>query len=692
MENKDLNEILNGSDKTIDDLLNARDSDDYIESIRNDLNNIFSSDEPNKSDYTDINLDNTDLEEIVEDQPDTLKDVVLDPIEEVVEDIPEKADEIKEEIDSMADQVVDDLSSKIEKDGEDLKISDTTDLPKEESKEVKSDTTPIFFSTDLDDDPKVDTEIKPELPDEKEVKPVEDVIPEDKPEPVEPSLEDTQDFTPIVEPEDKPEAESDVEPAEMEKTIVAPVVKNVAEKPVETSEQDDLEKEVFAKDNVNANYLVNLIKGMTSAMTLGEIIKDFNVKDFFVLDDEDRILADNSVIVDDADISDAIVSDAKMFGNKIGLILDTEEEEEEVDDAGFLKVLRGVGIALIILALLGLLVYFGLKWFNNRSKPEPTPVDTRIASLADEEDLYFNMNVDDGIQYDPSGSIDLKTLLDENKYKGYTITVTPENIDQSIVGDYEVKYDITDSENKDNAKSYTTNILVVDREKPQIDIDIDTINVTTSDRFNLEESLANLKVSDPRDGEFKLVDEAPEKREREGDKGPVYESGWYVISSNVKSGVAGNYTINIHAEDVNGNSIEKSIPVVIKANNTSVNTNPNPTPNPTPQPSRKCQYKVVDEPATPEQCVITVPGRDAYDEQVWVVDVPAKPAETTQVWVVDSPATEDTPERGHWESVVVTPAQPAQGHYETVHHDAVEEVKQCTPATPEKSHIEERDC
>ena len=380
-----------------------------------------------------------------------------------------------------------------------------------------------------------------------------------------------------------------------------------------------------------------------------------------------------------------------------------EDEDEEV-----VETKRSI-LPTILFSLLGMLLIAGLVFgIYKLFFAESNAKNNSIKEVFNSNEVFLNNSYSNGIEYG-EGEIPSKQLLDLTKYDGLDVIANPAMIDTNEVGVKTIEYTI--SKGKDT-KTITKEFEVKDSVLPEISGVREKLELLPNSKFDVEEVIRSLKVSDSIDGNFERVEEEPTKNANGG-----YDKGWYTVKHNVNTAEESTYNITIHAVDKNGNEQNLVIPVKVAketnvsnntSNNTSSNTNSNSTNNNSGRTNqttkKKCQYKVVDQTALEEISqqikVVDSPAQKRIVEKVWVETSPEIPPVTETIYVVDVPEDPERgiKEKGHTETVVVVPGTPAKGYYEEkVVQEAKEEVwhyeKQILQeARPEKYHYEERDC
>lgn len=179
------------------------------------------------------------------------------------------------------------------------------------------------------------------------------------------------------------------------------------------------------------------------------------------------------------------------------------------------------------------------------------------------------------IEYAVNGSVnplDLIKAQDENgssSSKGsdtLKVSCNPKTIDPGRIGTYKVVFTASskDHYNQKVEKKFTENFTVEDKQAPVVNLTGDSVTLENGKDFDPASVIA--AVNDPVDGDLEKVDAEPEKvKKSEKDTGPVYEKGWYTVSSNVDNSREGDYTVSVHACDRNGNVSDQSVPVHVNA-------------------------------------------------------------------------------------------------------------------------------
>ena len=167
------------------------------------------------------------------------------------------------------------------------------------------------------------------------------------------------------------------------------------------------------------------------------------------------------------------------------------------------------------------------------------------------QNLYDGLNVefkDEQQKEYGKGIWNTRDLL--QGFQGGTMYITQEKVELSQVGQYDVRYILKaeDEFGQTITKSYVKTINVKDTKKPVITFKKSSIELTTGDSFDPASNVSSVK--DPVDGSLS--------------KASALSEGTYVISSNVNTNAAGNYTVTVRAEDINGNVSESSYSVKVK--------------------------------------------------------------------------------------------------------------------------------
>lgn len=433
-----------------------------------------------------------------------------------------------------------------------------------------------------------------------------------------------------------------------------------------------------------------------------ELFADDNRQELEELREEVKVLKDEIEDIKIDRLYDNIEDDSdEDYAKTMVYDNDFEDEYEEIEEKKSI-------LSTILLSLLGVLLIAGLVFGIYKLFFTDDTKKNNEKEIFNSNEVFLNKSYENGIEYG-EGEIPSKQLLDLAKYGEIEVTANPATIDTNEVGVKKIEYTISKGK---ESKTITKEFEVKDTVLPEISGVREKMEILPNSKFDVEEVIRSLKVSDSIDGDFERVEEEPTKNANGG-----YDKGWYTVKHNVNTAEESTYNITIHAVDKNGNEQNLVIPVKVAketnvsnntSNNTSSNTNSNSTNNNSGRTNqttkKKCQYKVVDQTALEEISqqikVVDSPAQKRIVEKVWVETSPEIPPVTQTIYVVDVPADPEKgiEEKGHTETVIVVPGTPAQGYYEEkVIQEAKEEVwhyeKQILQeARQEKYHYEERDC
>ncbi len=183
------------------------------------------------------------------------------------------------------------------------------------------------------------------------------------------------------------------------------------------------------------------------------------------------------------------------------------------------KVQIGIGVAAIVLLIVGFAIYEGTK--------------TKIEFQLDDNVLEYG---------DDIAQIDWQKRSTTN---GNQITL--KELDTKNVGETEVVFTVCID---DTCKDFKQKLEIKDTKNPEIKLKADKVEITEDDDFDPFSNIESIK--DPIDGDIKKSDD--EKLTKNG----------YLIVSDVDNKKAGKYTVKITAYDMNGNKAEGSYQVTVK--------------------------------------------------------------------------------------------------------------------------------
>lgn len=158
--------------------------------------------------------------------------------------------------------------------------------------------------------------------------------------------------------------------------------------------------------------------------------------------------------------------------------------------------------------------------------------------------------VKETLDYADSDPVNTLTLI---KATG-NVTADVDGIDVRKVGNTKVVYtvEVLDSYGTAASKTFEHEFEVVDKVAPVIDLSKEEVSIYVGDKFSESDYISSVK--DPVDGDLVFADS---EEERPTDK------GWYSITSDVAADTPGNYTVKVHAEDINGNKTDKEFSVTV---------------------------------------------------------------------------------------------------------------------------------
>lgn len=124
--------------------------------------------------------------------------------------------------------------------------------------------------------------------------------------------------------------------------------------------------------------------------------------------------------------------------------------------------------------------------------------------------------------------------------------ITTDEFDTKTVGQVDVKFTVCLDE---TCQEFKEQVEIKDTQAPEIKLKKEALEMSEGDAFDPASNIESVK--DPIDGDIKKIDKE------------ITKDG-YVITSEVKTDKAGEYTVKITAFDVNGNKTELSYKVTVK--------------------------------------------------------------------------------------------------------------------------------
>ena len=165
----------------------------------------------------------------------------------------------------------------------------------------------------------------------------------------------------------------------------------------------------------------------------------------------------------------------------------------------------------------------------------------------------------DTIEYAKDGSVDTMSLAmpfngdyaDDN----LSMTASPASIDPSVLGDYSIIYSVTDTNSYGQQVTVPSahNVTVKDTKPPVIEVVQESYDILVGNSFDPSSVVKSVK--DPVDGDIQKVSAAPASN----------DTGYYMITSTVKTDTEGQYTVAVDAFDNHGNEAKKNITVNVTA-------------------------------------------------------------------------------------------------------------------------------
>lgn len=174
--------------------------------------------------------------------------------------------------------------------------------------------------------------------------------------------------------------------------------------------------------------------------------------------------------------------------------------------------------------------------------------DTRVveSKMKAYENLVIAFKEKPVIEYG-SNSYDLNTFVEEAEGQ---LKTYPNQVDTNKVGEQLVYFEVAKNE---LIKSYILKVEVKDSNAPIINFVEDTVTLYIGDEFVITNNISS--VNDIIDGNINYL---PYNEVKEDSK------NYYTYTTDLNPKVAGNYTVNVKAVDINGNIAEKSFSVIVK--------------------------------------------------------------------------------------------------------------------------------
>ena len=164
------------------------------------------------------------------------------------------------------------------------------------------------------------------------------------------------------------------------------------------------------------------------------------------------------------------------------------------------------------------------------------------------DDLDITLKKVEAVDYG-TADYDLMDLVD-NVPTGAVVDYK-ESLDTKTVGVQEVTFEII----KDGVvKEVTTEIEVVDKEKPDVSVSKEKLSIYKGDSFDPKSNIT--LVRDQADGDLNYVS---------NDQVKDGEWSYYTVSSNVDTNSVGDYSVSVKAVDSSGNVTEKEYTVSVEA-------------------------------------------------------------------------------------------------------------------------------
>ena len=151
------------------------------------------------------------------------------------------------------------------------------------------------------------------------------------------------------------------------------------------------------------------------------------------------------------------------------------------------------------------------------------------------------------IEYGSSLNNDL--LFDKEASSEGTKVKSVNGFDSSKVGEHTISVIFTDKEEKKDFEA-TVKVVVEDTKLPKITLTKDKMEITEGDELDLKKLVKEVK--DPVDGDIDFSDKK------------VNSNGWYFDKGALDTSKAGTYDVKVIALDVNGNTSEAVLKVVVK--------------------------------------------------------------------------------------------------------------------------------
>lgn len=255
-----------------------------------------------------------------------------------------------------------------------------------------------------------------------------------------------------------------------------------------------------------------------------------------------------------------IEADDPVEEDQLDLLGQAEKKKDTVPSGNRRIIL--VALTVLIVIIVGALGFVMIRNYQQEQAKKQAAYDKiydqlKVTFKEDEKDEDGNKIDLTIVEYGEKAS-DPEDLVDTHYGD---LSYAPETIDTSKVGVVTVTYTVSMKDEYDElvTRDFTLDITVQDTQSPSITFKENKMTITEGESFDAKENIESVK--DVIDGDIACVEKEPEKV---NDSAPFYESGWYMITSEVDANTPGSYNVRIKACDVNGNSTDLAYSVTVK--------------------------------------------------------------------------------------------------------------------------------
>ena len=135
---------------------------------------------------------------------------------------------------------------------------------------------------------------------------------------------------------------------------------------------------------------------------------------------------------------------------------------------------------------------------------------------------------------------------------------TEEEVDASTVGEQTLPVTLSKGF---ASRTDDVTLTVVDTRPPVVELSLDSLELEVGEELTLPDDLAT--VEDPVDGVLAQVEEPPVAQGSRPGEERFYDEGWYVVSDDVDTSVAGTYDVEVLASDCHGNEAQGHLSVTV---------------------------------------------------------------------------------------------------------------------------------